>query len=49
MYGNILRYIEHAILLKCENACDIDIAGLILQGGDNIEILPNPTTSIIKY
>ena len=27
MYGNILQYIAHAILLKCENVCDIDIAG----------------------
>ena len=26
--GYILRYIAHAILLKCENACDTDIAGL---------------------
>ena len=41
--GNILRYIAHAILLKCENVCNTDIAGpIILQGGDNIEILSNP-------
>ena len=24
--GYILQYIAHAILLKCENACDTDIA-----------------------
>ena len=25
MYGNILRYIAAVLLLKYENACDIDI------------------------
>ena len=40
-------YIAHAILLKCENICDIDLLqALILQGGDNIEILPYPTRQI---
>ena len=41
MYGDILQYIAHAILLKCENVCNIDIAG------PNIAkmaiILPNPS------
>ena len=27
MYGDILQYIAHAILVKCGNVCDIDIAG----------------------
>ena len=40
--GNILRYIAYAILLTCENVCDIDIAY------SNIAILPNPTCSVLK-
>ena len=43
MYGNILQYITAVILLKYENVCDFDIAGPNMQGGDNIEILLNPT------
>ena len=40
MYGNMLWYIAHVMLLKCENVCEIDIAGPNMQGGDNIEIPP---------
>ena len=38
MCGDILQYIAHAILLNVSNT---DIAGLILPGGNNIEMLPN--------
>ena len=36
------RYPAYAILLTCQNLCDIDIAYPILHSGDNIAILPNP-------
>ena len=34
------------LLLRCENVCDIDIACLLLQSGNNIEILPSPIQGI---
>ena len=43
MCGNILQYIVHMILLKCENMFAMLILhALILHSDDNIEILPNP-------
>ena len=43
--GNILRYIANAILLASEKMSAILILHtLILQSGDNIEILPNPSS-----
>ena len=48
MCGNILRYIVHTILLKCENMFAMLILhALILHSGDNIEISPNPKTPIL--
>ena len=40
----IFWYIANVILLKYENVCNIDIAGPNTAGGDNIEILPNPSS-----
>ena len=45
--GDILQYTAH-VILKRENVCNTDIAGLILPGGDNTEILPNPIASLYK-
>ena len=39
IFGDIVRYIAYAILLKCENLCDIDIAHPNIA---YIAILPNP-------
>ena len=50
IFGDIVRYIAYAILLKCENVCNIDILHtLILRNGDNIAILPNPTYDQDKH
>ena len=49
MSGNILRYIAHTILLKCENMFAMLILHvLILHSGGNIEILPNPRCTRIE-
>ena len=50
MCGNILQYIAHTILMKCENMFAMLILhALILHSGDNIEILPNPNTEMAVY
>ena len=49
MSGNILRYIAHTILLKCENMFAMLILHvLILHSGDNIEIFPNPRMNAVN-
>ena len=39
----------YAIPLKFGNVCDIGMQALILQGGDNIEVLPNPSYKLQHY
>ena len=49
MSGNILRYVAHTILLKCENMFAMLILhALILHSGDNIEILHNPRMNAVN-
>ena len=46
MYGNILRYTAHAILLYVKMFAILILQALILQGGNNIEILSNPSMCV---